>query len=712
MVMPTRNTYRKKAPPGYRWKAVQVEGARPGTLITKHILVKIESAKAPPETIFTAEESIRGAEDRQASMPDIVPGEKRRLKEATIPLGYGQDEGEIDDGLSLLDTKVLLDQTQAKRRVPPPPQYPPQASGALPPPAAPDPRFQPFLPGQDMGMDDPTWSRAERQASGTVPFNPYKDNVGPVYGEEMRNVDPFSFKGRQKDVDALGVFGRGTHVGWGADGQAIYMDDIISVGPGGTARAATGTVKLIPRMINAVKSFFKKKGTTTPKPTKPSPEVGTVINPATGRPFTAAETAAASVKGTSRTRRVLSKIAPGRKTEVVAATALTAGLAGELSDNALWNRFKDATVEQLEKYGFTPDQIKKIAKEGKDAIVQAATETTPEYKARLARGEAAKSIRAKGLLDLPDKDARAGTEFFGAGDVAGDTLIPEKAKAPVAAVEDPLKKFWGKYADDPAKRKQKYLDSLSSIWRKAAIMDAIAAATGGESRSPQFMAMMSQRMDAIAKFDDEERLHNIFKAVYYNPETGVYNAPKNKTDAYERAIKLGASPAEAKKIFGYQPEPDEALHEWYYKDPVTNEYVTEHVRGKATMPEGDYNWSKGKTPIITETEEIGGTKNERAWNEIKATLGRGGLEGNLDDAIRIYMQYDKVDPIMGFDVKEARSRAEQHIMSTMTGHERKAYTYTPTEGEELSEERLAELRKLGYAYVIVDGKEEALVWRA
>ena len=243
-------------------------------------------------------------------------------------------------------------------------------------------------------------------------------------------------------------------------------------------------------------------------------------------------------------------------------------------------------------------------------------------------------------------------------------------------------------------------------------MDAIAAATGGESRSPQFMAMMSQRMDAIAKFDDEERLHNIFKAVYYNPETGVYNAPKDKTDAYERAIKLGASPAEAKKIFGYQPEPANQLVEWYQKAPVTNEYVTEHVRGKDTMPDGDYNWSKGKTPVFTETEEIGGTQNERAWNEIKATLGRGGLEGNLDDAIRIYMKYDKVDPVMGFDPKEARANAEKHIMSTMTSQERKPYTYTPTEGEELTEERLAELRRLGYAFVIRDGREDALVWKA
>ena len=76
------------------------------------------------------------------------------------------------------------------------------------------------------------------------------------------------------------------------------------------------------------------------------------------------------------------------------------------------------------------------------------------------------------------------------------------------------------------------------------------------------------------------------------------------------------------------------------------------------------------------------------------------------------MKYDKVDPITGFDPKEARANAEKHIMSTMTSQERKPYTYTPTEGEELTEERLEELRRLGYAFVIVDGKEQALIWKA
>ena len=715
---------KKKAPPGFRWKTVTKVNAM-GRPYTTHVLVPIESTKVPPETIFTAEESIRGAEDRKDSMSDIVPGEKRRLREATIPLDYGQDDPRIDDGLSLLDTKVLLDQTQAKRRVPPPPQYPSQASGALP---TEQPSLQSQLEGKygkfdpyggigtGGGMDDPTWSRAERQASGTVPFNPYKDNVGPMYSGQPH----------QKGLLA-GTGPRGTFFMWGDDGQAIYMEDVIDIGAAGKIKTAKGVINVGKTLWDRARKFFrgKKKSefdetaeaaaartarTKAQQAEKKIPLVGDKAAEAVA----GATKGASTIKGTSRTRRALSKIAPGRKTELVVAGALSAGLAGELTDNALWNRFKDATAEQLKQYGFLPEQIAEMAKDVGTTLKRAATETTSEWEARIAREKSGKAIRAKGLLDIPDKDARAGTEFFGAGDVAGDTLIPEKAKTPVAAVEDPLKKFWGKYADDPAKRKQKYLDSLSSIWRKAAIMDAIAAATGGESRSPQFMAMMSQRMDAIAKFDDEERLHNIFKAVYYNPETGVYNAPKNKTDAYERAIKLGASPAEAKKIFGYQPEPDEALHEWYYKDPVTNEYVTEHVRGKATMPEGDYNWSKGKTPVLTEAaEDLGGTVGERSWNEINTILDRGGdLPGRFDDALRAYMRAMKVDQYTGFDLKQAKQEAEQRIMGTMDSSRRQRFTYPRKAGEEITPELLKKAREAGYLFIIDDeGVERPILTR-
>ncbi len=672
MAMPQRTTYKKKAPPGFRWKTVTKMNAM-GRPYTTHVLVPIESAKVPPETIFTAEESIRGAEDRKDSMPDM------RTVPTTKPT----------DGLLAKPTEE--------------PFRPPAWASTLTDPNQ--------LPAEAAGRNRPRGSFSSLQmVPGATPPNPYKDNVGPIYGEEMRNVNPNSVQGLLIADNPPGKYG-GIQ-GYDSDGQPFYLSDVIDIGAAGKINIGRGMIDVGTKTWNRIRKLFKGKQKSEFDSKAAAGRTRTEKGDTTvGGAAESAADATKAASTTSRTRRALSKIAPGRKTELTAAGVLSAGLAGELTDNALWNRFKDATVEQLQKYGFTPEQIIKIAKEGKDAIVQAATETTPEYEARLARGEAAKSIRAKGLLTLPDRDARAGTEFFGAGDVAGDSLTPEKAKTPVAAVEDPLKKFWGKYADDPAKRKQKYLDSLSSIWRKAAIMDAVAAATGGESRSPQFMAMMSQRMDAIAKFDDEERLHNIFKAVYYNPETGAYNPPKDKTDAYERAIKLGANPAEAKKIFGYQPEPDQDLVEWYYKDPVTGEYVTEHVRGKDTMPEGDYNWSKGKTPIVTEAaEDLGGTMSERTWGEINTILDRGGdLSGRFDDALRAYMRAMKVDSYTGYDGQVAKREAEERILDTMDSNRRKQFTYPEIISAELAatkpipeelKELLKKAREAGYLFVV------------
>ena len=727
---------KKKAPPGFRWKTVTKMNAI-GRPYTTHVLVPIEPAKVPPETIFTAEESIRGAEDRKDSMSDILPGGRRRLKEATIPLGYGQDEGEIDDGLSLLDTKVLLDQTQAKRRVPPPPQYRSQASGALPPPPTPDPRFQKWLPGQDMNMADPNQLPAEaagrnrprgsfsslQMVPGAPPPNPYKDNVGPIYGEEMRNVTPGEVTSRNKHLliadNPPGKYG-GIQ-GYDNDGQPYYLSDIIDIGAAGKINIGKGMIDVGTRTWNRIRKLFKGKSKPSKKTEYDSPTSRRARDtqkdrkiPLVGETAKVVDDAAKDIPNSPRRiRRALSAITPGGKTVVAGELGILGAAASypQWKDNAIVNDVIDSVVETTQ---IAKAKIIKEAASVADFIEQKG-ETVQERKSRLYE----KSEHERGPTGdvglLGGEYERLGiTQPTPMGDKDRRQEFPTKVTPPgaqAAPPEDPLKKFWGKYADDPAKRKQKYLDSLSSIWRKAAIMDAIAAATGGESRAPQFMAMMSQRMDAIAKFDDEERLHNIFKSVYYNPETNQYSPPKDKTDAYERAIKLGASPAEAKKIFGYQPEPDQDLVEWYYKDPVTNEYVTEHVRGKDTMPEGDYNWSQGKTPVLTEAaKDLGGTVSERTWGQIDAVLDRdGALTGRFDDALRTYMKAMKVDQYTGYDAQAAKREAEERILDTMDSSRRRKFTYPETISAELAatepmpEELKALLRKAraeGYLFVV------------
>ena len=104
-----------------------------------------------------------------------------------------------------------------------------------------------------------------------------------------------------------------------------------------------------------------------------------------------------------------------------------------------------------------------------------------------------------------------------------------------------LEQIWGKYAYDPAARKKAYLDNLKKIYRKAMLLDAIAALTGGESRSKQYLQMATGRLNEIDKFDEEERISNIWREVFTNDE-GKFDMPSSKSEAGRRAAQLGASP--------------------------------------------------------------------------------------------------------------------------------------------------------------------------
>jgi hypothetical protein len=110
----------------------------------------------------------------------------------------------------------------------------------------------------------------------------------------------------------------------------------------------------------------------------------------------------------------------------------------------------------------------------------------------------------------------------------------------------PKEQVWGKYAKDPASRKKKYLDEMNKIYSNAMILNAIAAFTGGESQANAYIKMATGKMDAIDKFDEEERLHNIWKNTFFSD--GEFDKPLSYQEAYDRAIRLGATPKEAQEI--------------------------------------------------------------------------------------------------------------------------------------------------------------------
>ena len=110
-----------------------------------------------------------------------------------------------------------------------------------------------------------------------------------------------------------------------------------------------------------------------------------------------------------------------------------------------------------------------------------------------------------------------------------------------------LQSMYGKYARDPKARKQQYLDQISKIYRNAMILNAIAQLTGGRSQASMYVKMATDKLDAIEKFDNEERMHGIWKDVFFD-QSGQFRSPTNWQETYNAAIKLGATPEEAKEL--------------------------------------------------------------------------------------------------------------------------------------------------------------------
>ena len=144
----------------------------------------------------------------------------------------------------------------------------------------------------------------------------------------------------------------------------------------------------------------------------------------------------------------------------------------------------------------------------------------------------------------------------GRGGVSQDIgNLPEVVKGPDAveiAANPNLAKIWGKYAYDPKARAKKFNEGMNSIWKKMALLNAIAVMTGNKSMAPAYMEMAMAKLDRMDKFDEEGRVSSIWKEVFTGPN-GEFYMPKNKTEAASRAAKSGASPTTIKEIFGAIP---------------------------------------------------------------------------------------------------------------------------------------------------------------
>jgi len=133
------------------------------------------------------------------------------------------------------------------------------------------------------------------------------------------------------------------------------------------------------------------------------------------------------------------------------------------------------------------------------------------------------------------------------------TIAPANTPEETPQNTPSLWETWGSLADNPKERKKAYLSSLKNIFMKRLLLDGIAQLTGGKSQGTAWSNAAVAELDAMEKFDSEERLHKQWKALFFR-EDGIYDPPKNRKEAMERGGKLGYSPSQMKDILSIFPK--------------------------------------------------------------------------------------------------------------------------------------------------------------
>ena len=161
---------------------------------------------------------------------------------------------------------------------------------------------------------------------------------------------------------------------------------------------------------------------------------------------------------------------------------------------------------------------------------------------------------------------------------------------------------WGDFVRKPGERKAAYVKSLSDIFRKAMIMNAVAQLTGGTSQANAYVKFATGKLDAIEKFDQEDRLQSAWKSIMFN-EDGVFNPPAGYSEALERAAKLGVSPKESKAFSALFPKASTSKF-WVFDTKskkniriTDDQYIKDDGRYVATADAGGRATETAKTDI-------------------------------------------------------------------------------------------------------------------
>jgi hypothetical protein len=252
---------------------------------------------------------------------------------------------------------------------------------------------------------------------------------------------------------------------------------------------------------------------------------------------------------------------------------------------------------------------------------------TPTREMQIGADNQMTPVLGQGMLDYYDGNVPIGI-VERAPYVSGRGFETEGAKQEKQE-EKSKARIWGDYSYDPQDAQKRYEDSMQDILRKSMMLNLLAQLTGGKSMAGAFVEASTKRLELEEKFRDQGRLQDIQRGIYYTQD-GLYDPPKNQQEAFDRAMKFGASPALAEKISGYAPAEDtRAYNNWHR---VINGKVEQTTSRTGVRPEGE-GWIRG---TYSAPSGSGGTETERALNRVDSLVNEGNVPGAIQELEKIF----------------------------------------------------------------------------